>query len=198
LQPLEHRAPAAALQSAQYLLAKETVLMKSSLQAVGSWLARRAENVAAAMLAAMFLAFLLQIAFRYLLDLPIGWTHELSVILWIWLVLWGASFVITEREEIRFDIIYGAVGPGARRVMCVITAVALIALYVVSFPAILDYVTFMKVERTGYLKIRFDWLFSIYIVFVIATILRYIWLAWQAMRGVAPDDFDPTKASSGV
>lgn len=172
--------------------------MKPSLQAVGLWLARRAENVVAAMLAAMFLAFLLQIAFRYLLDLPIGWTHELSVILWIWLVLWGASFVISEREEIRFDIIYGSVGPGARRVMCVITAAVLIALYVISFPAVLDYVTFMKVERTGYLKIRFDWLFSIYIVFVVATIVRYIWLSWQAMRGVAPDDFDPTKASSGV
>jgi C4-dicarboxylate transporter, DctQ subunit len=56
----------------------------------------------------------------------------------------------------------------------------------------------MKVEKTSYLKIRFDWLFSIYIVFVVATIIRYIWLAWQAMRGVAPDGFDPTKASSGV
>jgi len=172
--------------------------MKPWLQAVGSWLARRAENGAAFMLAAMFLAFLLQIAFRYLLDLPIGWTHEVSVILWIWLVLWGASFVITEREEIRFDIIYGAVGPGPRRVMCIITAVALITLYTISFPAVLDYVTFMKVQRTSYLKIRFDWLFSIYIVFVIATIIRYIWLAWQAMRGVAPDEFDPTEASSGV
>jgi TRAP-type C4-dicarboxylate transport system permease small subunit len=172
--------------------------MTSSLQAIGSWLARRAENVAVAMLAAMFLAFLLQIVFRYLLDLPIGWTHELSAILWIWLVLWGASFVITEREEIRFDILYGAVGPGARRVMCIITAVALVALYLISFPAVLDYVSFMKVEKTGYLKIRFDWLFSIYVVFVVATVIRYIWLAWQAMRGVAPDDFDPTKASSGV
>src|SRR5215210_6374541 len=172
--------------------------MPARLALVGSWLARRAENILAAMLAAMFLAFLLQIAFRYLIGLPIGWTHELSVILWVWLVLWGAAFVITEREEIRFDIIYGAVGPGARRVMCIITAVALIALYLISFPAVLDYVTFMKVERTGYLKIRFDWLFSIYIVFVIATVIRYIWLAWQAMRGVAPVDFDPTKASSGV
>jgi TRAP-type C4-dicarboxylate transport system permease small subunit len=172
--------------------------MTSSLQAIGSWLARRAENIAAAMLAAMFSAFLLQIVFRYVLDLPIGWTHELSVILWIWLVLWGASFVITEREEIRFDIIYGAVGSGARRVMCIITAVALVTLYLISFPAVFDYVTFMKVEKTGYLKIRFDWLFSIYIVFVIATVIRYIWLAWQAVRGVAPDNFDPTKASSGV
>jgi C4-dicarboxylate transporter DctQ subunit len=172
--------------------------MTAPARAIGHWLARRAENVAAAMLAAMFLAFLLQIAFRYALGLPIGWTHELSVILWIWLVLWGASFVISEREEIRFDIIYGSVGPGARRVMCIITAMALIALYLISFPAVVDYVTFMKVERTSYLKIRFDWLFSIYIVFVIASVIRYIWLAWQALRGVAPDEFDPTKASSGV
>jgi TRAP-type C4-dicarboxylate transport system permease small subunit len=172
--------------------------MTKALRAVGPWLAARAENVAAAMLAIMFIAFILQIVFRYVAGLPIGWTHEVSVMLWVWLVLWGAAFVISEREEIRFDIIYGAVGPGPRRVMCVITAVALIALYLVSFPAVVDYVTFMKVERTAYLKIRFDWLFSIYIVFIIAAIIRYIWLAWQALRGVAPEEFDPTKASSGV
>jgi C4-dicarboxylate transporter DctQ subunit len=172
--------------------------MASSSRTIGAWLARRAENIAAAMLAAMFAAFLLQIAFRYLLGLPIGWTHEISVVLWLWLVLWGAAFVVSEREEIRFDIIYGAVGPGPRRAMALVSAVAVIALYTISLPAIVDYVTFMKVERSSYLKIRFDWLFSIYIVFAVATIVRYIWIAWQAMRGVAPDEFDPTKASSGV
>ncbi len=172
--------------------------MTASLRTIGSFLARRAENIAAAMLGAMFLAFLLQIVFRYLLGLPIGWTHEVSVILWIWLVLWGAAFVISEREEIRFDIIYGAVGPGPRRIMALISALALIALYLVSLPAVVDYVTFMKVEKTAYLKIRFDLLFSIYVVFVIAVVIRYIWIAWQALRGVAPVEFDPTKASSGV
>ena len=172
--------------------------MTAGLRTVGAWLARRAENVVAAMLAAMFLAFLLQIVFRYVLGLPIGWTHEASVILWIWLVLWGAAFVVTEREEIRFDIIYGAVGPGTRRVMCVITAVALIALYGISFPAIFDYVTFMKVEKTSYLKIRFDWLFSIYVIFAVAMVVRYLWLGYQAIWGKAPDEYDPTTASSGV
>src|ERR671916_2171060 len=172
--------------------------MISSMRASGPWLARRAENVAATMLALMFLAFILQIAFRYLVNFPTGWTHELSVMLWIWLVLWGAAFVISEREEIRFDIIYGAVGPGRRRVMCVITALALITLYLVSLPAVVDYVTFMKVQRTAYLKVRFDLLFSIYIVFVIAVVIRYVWLAWQAVHRVAADEFDPTKAGSGV
>jgi len=172
--------------------------MPAYLRAIGPWLARRAENVASAMLAMMFLAFLLQIVFRYVFGLPIGWTHELSVILWVWLVLWGAAFVITEREEIRFDILYGAVGPRARRAMCIVTAAALVVLYAISFPAVLDYVTFMKIQKTAYLKIRFDLLFSIYILFVIATIIRYIWLAWQAMRGAVPDELDPTQASSGV
>jgi hypothetical protein len=32
-----------------------------------------------------FAAFILQIVFRYLLNLPIGWTHEISVLLWLWL-----------------------------------------------------------------------------------------------------------------
>src|SRR5687767_5321278 len=150
------------------------------------------------MLGTMFVAFILQILFRYVAGLPIGWTHELSVILWVWLVLWGAAFVVTEREEIRFDIIYGAVGPGARRIMSIVTAMALIGLYLVSLPAVVDYVTFMKVQSTSYLKIRFDLVFSIYIVFAVATVIRYIWIAWQAVRGVAPEEFDPTQASSGV
>ena len=170
----------------------------TKIAAIGRWLAARAENVAAAMLAAMFAAFLIQIAFRYLAGFPTGWTHELSVMLWIWLVLWGAAFVVSEREEIRFDLLYGAVGPGARRAMLIVSAITLIALYLVSLPAVVSYITFMKVEKTAYLKVRFDYLFSIYIVFVVATVVRYLWLGWRAFRGDAPDEIDPTKVSSGV
>jgi TRAP-type C4-dicarboxylate transport system permease small subunit len=159
---------------------------------------RFAEFVAAMLLAAMFLAFIVQIVFRYLFNFPIGWTSELTVITWLWLVLWGAAFVVTEAEEIRFDLIYGAVGNRARRVMAIITAVAILALYGMSLPAVVDYVTFMKVQSTAYLDIRFDWLFSIYVIFVVAVLVRYAWILWWALRGRAPEAFDPTKASSGV
>jgi TRAP-type C4-dicarboxylate transport system permease small subunit len=168
------------------------------LRSSARWLRRRAENVAAALLAAMFLAFIVQIVFRYLLNFPIGWTSELSIITWLWLILWGAAFVVRESDEIRFDIIYGSVGPNARRLMAVIAATALVALYALSLPAVADYVTFMKVEETAYLDIRFDWLFSIYLVFAAASIIRYLWLGWRAVRGDAPEAPDPTKASSGV
>lgn len=172
--------------------------MNPRLRHTGAWLYRRGENLLAAMLLVMFAAFLLQIIFRYLLNLPVGWTNEISVILWIWIVLFGAAFVVREEEEIRFDLIYAAVGPSARRIMFVISALSLIGLYGAAFPATIDYVTFMKVEKSAYLKIRFDWLFSIYLLFVVAVIARYLWLTWQALFGRAPEEFDPTKAASGV
>ena len=172
--------------------------MTSRLAAIGAWLHARAENLLAAMLAVMFSVFILQIVFRYVLNLPIGWTHEISVIMWLWMVLFGTAFVVRDSEEIRFDILYAAVNDRWRRVLVVTTAVALIGFFSISLPAVIDYVMFMKVEKTAYLKIRFDWLYSIYAIFAVAMIVRQFWLGCQAIWGKGPAAFDPTKAGSGV
>src|SRR5512140_3423479 len=100
--------------------------------AVGGWLRRRAENVAVVLIATMFASFLVQIVARYVFNRPVAWTEELSVLCWLWVVLWGAAFVLTDSEEVRFDIIYGAVQHNVRRAFTVITAVALIVLYGIS------------------------------------------------------------------
>lgn len=159
---------------------------------------RRAENIAALMLLVMFLAFLLQIVSRYLLNFPLGWTYELSAVLWIWLVLFGACFAVRDSEEMRFDLIYGAVGPRLRRGMGFVTALVVVALFALSLPATWGYVTFMKVQKSAYLSIRFDALFSIYVLFAVVMIIRHLWIAWRAVSGGGPDAFDPVKASSGV
>jgi C4-dicarboxylate transporter, DctQ subunit len=163
------------------------------MHSLGAWLRRRAENVAAAMLAVMFAAFIIQIVFRYFLNFPIGWTSELTVILWLWLVLWGAAFVVKESEEIRFDLLSGAAGPRVRIAMGVVTGLAVIVLYAASLPAAWKYVTFMKVEKTAYLKIPFNWLFSIFLVFTVAIIVRYVWLLFQG-----PEKSDSENTSSGL
>jgi C4-dicarboxylate transporter, DctQ subunit len=163
-----------------------------------AWLQRRAENIAAGMLAVMFVAFLLQIVFRYVFNFPVGWSSELTVVLWLWLVLWGASFVVKENEEIRFDLISGSVGRRARIGMGIVAALSILVLYGAAFKASLDYVTFMKVEKSSYLKIRMDWLFSIFLVFLAAILARYLWLLWQLLRGRDPLESDVTKTSSGL
>src|SRR3954468_646672 len=119
-----------------------------------AWLQRRAENIAALMLAVMFVAFLIQIVFRYFLNFPVGWTSELTVVMWLWIVLWGASFVLKENEEVRFDLITAAVGRRARIGMGIVAGISLVVLYGASLPASWKYVTFMKVEKSSYLKVR--------------------------------------------
>jgi len=66
---------------------------------------RFAEAVAAALLAVIFVAVIVQIDKRYVFNWPAGWTTELSLVAWLWLVLWGAAFVLKDDEEIRIDLL---------------------------------------------------------------------------------------------
>jgi len=162
------------------------------------WLQRRAENIAALLLAVMFAAFIIQIVFRYVFNFPVGWAAELTVATWLWLVLFGSAFVLSEKEEIRFDLIYSAVRPRTRIGMAIVSALALVILYGASLKASFDYVSFMKVEKASYLKVRMDWMYSIYIVFLVAIIARYVWLLSRLLRGRDPQAGDVTQASSGL
>src|SRR6476659_5576729 len=107
------------------------------------WLRRRADYVAVALIATMFISFLLQIVFRYVLNRPLGWTEEVTVLCWVWVILWGASFIVADPDEVRFDIVYNAVSPGVRRVFTIVASVALIVLIALSLPATWRYVVFM-------------------------------------------------------
>ena len=162
------------------------------------WMRRRAENVVAGLLGLMFVAFIIQIVFRYFLNFPIGWTSELSVITWLYMVLLGSAFWLKESEAIRFDIISGRLGPRGRRVVGLIVAVAAVVLFGMAMPATVSYVAFMKVESSSYLKIRLDILYSIYIVFAVAVIVRYLWAIVSLLRGEAPEEADITDAGSGL
>ena len=167
------------------------------LGATGLWLRRRAENISVALLATMFAALIAQVVFRYFVNMPMGWTDELSLICWTWLVLWGAALVVRERDEIRFELLQASVGPRVRRAMMLFAAVAVVVLFAVSLPAVVDYVTFMKVQRTAYLRVRFDWLFSIYVLFAVAGIVRYLWIGWRALIAEERPP-DTTRAVSGL
>src|SRR3954469_17463250 len=128
------------------------------------------------MLAVMVVAFIAQIVFRYLFNFPIGCSTERTVVMWLYLVLWGSAFVLTEKEEIRFDLIYGSVGRRGRMAMAAIFSAAVVVLYGMALPATYSYVSFMKVEKSSYLKIPLNWLYFIYVIFSVAVIVRYLWL----------------------
>ena len=172
--------------------------MQSTMQGAIGWMRRRAENVVAGLLGIMFVGFLIQIVFRYFFNFPIGWSSELSVITWLYMVLIGSAFWLKETEEVRFDLISSSLRPRGRRVIGLFVAVAAIVLFGMALPATVKYVAFMKVESSSYLKIRLDVLYSVYVVFAVAVIVRYLWAVVSLLRGEAPEEADITKATSGL
>ena len=172
--------------------------MHPNLNRAVDWMRRRAENVVAGLLGIMFAAFIIQIVFRYFLNFPIGWTSELSVISFLYMVLLGSAFWLKDSEEIRFDLVAGSMRRRARRIIGILVAAATVVLFAMSLPATIKYVAFMKVESTSYLKIRLDILYSVYVVFAVTVIVRYLWALWCLARDEVPGDADATSVSSGL
>lgn len=156
-----------------------------------SGLARRAkslaEDVGGALLALMFLAFLVQIASRYVFNAPASWTLEACLTLWLWVVFWGSAFVLGERDHVRFDVFYAAVSRRMRRAFAIVSALAIAGGMLAALPATFGYVTFYEIKRSAVIGIRLDVVFSIYLVFAVAIVVRYLWRAWTIARGADPD-----------
>ena len=160
------------------------------MRATLSWLKARAENVAAGLLAALFLTFVLQIVARYVFDYPLGWTIEICLTLWLWLVFWTAAFVLEEQDHVRFDLLAMASSRRVQQVMALVSAVAIMAGLLAALPATIDYITFYKIKRSSTLRIRLDVVFSVYGIFVVAVITSYALRAIAILRGrlLGPDD----------
>jgi len=157
-----------------------------TLVAIRDWLGRRAEEFLALVLASLFLTFLIQIVFRYFLNLPLGWTIEYVSIAWLWGILFGYAFVTRDSEIIRLDIVYGAVPVAVQRIMDVFTGLTCAAIFLWSLPYVWDYVTFMSIEKTAYMRLRFDYVFAIYVPFAVSVAVRSLINVWQAVRGSHP------------
>lgn len=156
------------------------------------WLQARADDVAVGLLTAMFLAFILQITSRYVFNAPLEWTLEACLTLWLWTVFWASAFCLRNEDHIRFDMLYLLMGQRVRRVLAGLSAVAIIATMVVALPGTWDFVSFLQIKKSASLRIPLFYIFSIYMVFMVATIAAYGWRLWQvicsesAWEGTAP------------
>ncbi|MCZ4316760.1 TRAP transporter small permease [Comamonadaceae bacterium G21597-S1] len=137
------------------------------------WWQARADDVAVALLTAMFVAFVLQITARYVINYPLPWTLELSLTMWLWTVFWGSALCLRNKDHIAFDMIYNHVRPGVRRVFGAISALAIIVAMLASLPATWDWVSFLTIKKSATLRIPLAYVFSLFLLFMLGTIVLY-------------------------
>jgi TRAP-type C4-dicarboxylate transport system permease small subunit len=163
------------------------------MKSLSKWFTRGTEFIAAMMLAVIFITFLLGIVFRYTPFLePIGWSVVLISLLWVWLIFFGASFIVRETDHVNFDVIYLAVPRPARKVLALLTAVLMVVAMVYSLPAVwetvfdnrlmnLKKIQTLRLPVTGD-KIAIKWLFAPFVMMMVVVSLRYLWRIYTVLK----------------
>ena len=143
--------------------------------------------VAGLLFLALFVVFIVQIGARFGLNMPLAWTDEAAVILYLWVILWTAAWVVPEREHVVFDLLWNSASLRVRQAMCVAGNLLVGGLAGAALPASWDYVHFMQREGTAVLGIP---LMVVYLpcgLLLVALLLRSLYAIWNALRGVGLD-----------
>jgi C4-dicarboxylate transporter DctQ subunit len=85
------------------------------------------ETCIALCLGLMTLVTFANVIARYVFNSNILWALELTVFLFAWLVLMGASYAIKKQVHIGVDVVINAVSPGKRKVLALLSVTACLA-----------------------------------------------------------------------
>jgi len=132
----------------------------------------------------LFAVFIIQISARFFFNKPLPWTDEAAVILYVWVILWGAAAVVPEREHVVFDLVWNSVNYRSRQVMRIVGNLLIGGLSAAAIPASWDYVHFMAREGSPVLGVSFMWIFLPFVLLLIALVIRSAWAIWNAVRGI--------------
>lgn len=134
-----------------------------------------ADTVGVLLFVATFVGFIVQVFFRYVLNNPLAWTEEATMIAFVWTVFWAAAFMVPIREHVTFDVVYDIVSPHVRRVFSIIAMLALIVAFVWLIPHTVDYLEFLLRRRSSVLRVQMHWIYGCYLLFIVAFTIQALW-----------------------
>lgn len=135
--------------------------------------ARKLASLAAGlMFAAVFLIFNYKIITRYIGHEEAVWADEVSVILFIWIIFWANAFLLRDKDQITFDLVYRQVGDRTRRWMAIARMLLIGGIFLFALPGSVDYILFLWRERTPVLGLRLDIIYSCFGIFLVAVVVR--------------------------
>jgi TRAP-type C4-dicarboxylate transport system permease small subunit len=149
-----------------------------------SWPKTAADAIGGGLFLTLFIVFVIQVTARFGFNKPLAWTDEAAVILYVWIILWAAAFVVPEREHVVFDLLWNYAPRRMRQVMMIVGNLMVGGLALCGIPASWDYVHFMAREGTPVLGLPFMWVFFPFVLLLAALVVRSAWAIRQALRGV--------------
>ncbi len=141
----------------------------------------------------LFLTFILQVFFRYVLNNPLTWTQDAIVIGFCWTVILGACYTMRKKGHVQFTMLYEAYSPKvaawARLAGNLLIIVTFILMVIPSF----RYAFFLGFQKTPVLRVPYTWIFLPFTYFLLS-VIGYTFAPviedWKVIRGILPDSYD--------
>lgn len=146
----------------------------------------------------LFLAFILQVFFRYVVNHPLTWTQDVIVIGFCWSVILGACYTMRKSGHVQFTMLYDAYSPKtaawARMAGNLLIVITFALMIVPSF----RYAFFVAFQKTPVLRVSYAWIFlpfTYFLVSIIGYTLGMVIEDWKVITGRLSDSkdhiFDP-------
>ena len=145
---------------------------KAIMKRVGKFIAEFIEVwLPIAVFSALFVAFLVNVFFRYVMRNPQNWTFEFSINAFVIVGLLGACAAYREEDHVVFDLVYANLKDRGQNLFRILGHATVIVLFLVALPGSVRYVVRLKAV-TSIMRIPLKFVFATFPVLLISTIIR--------------------------
>lgn len=120
--------------------------------------------------AVMFMAFILQIFYRYVMNAPSTWAFEITRVAFVWSVLFAGIYTMRQREHLAFTLVYDRFPKRLQPYVRIASNGIVCIGFCIAFLPALHYVSFMGVMSTTILNIPMSVVYAPFLVFLIMVI----------------------------
>lgn len=123
----------------------------------------------------MFVVFVAEIAARYLFNKPLAWAYEVTVMCYLWLVIFGACFAYRDRSHVTFTLIYDKLGVKGKAVCAFLGNLLMFIAFAAMLVPSIRFISQMKMQVTSVFKIGLNIVYLPFIPFMFIMIAYFLY-----------------------
>ena len=138
----------------------------------------------------LFIAYILQVFFRYVVNRPLTWTQDIIVVGFCWTVILGACYTMRRKGQVSFTMLYDQYPPKVAAWARLAGNVLIIVTFAVLVIPSVNYAIFVSFQKTAALRINYFWIFIPFTYFLLSIIgytIEPVIEDWKIITGKLDD-----------
>lgn len=139
----------------------------------------------------MFITFIIEVFWRYILNDPLTWPFETTTIMFLWTVLFGAIYTMRKRQHIVFSLLYDVVPPRVQRIMRFTSnGIMFVGFGAAIYPSY-QFISFMHTQSSPVFGVPFSIIYAPFLLFLVM-------IMYYSLRDIIDDIRDMIRLREGT